>query len=88
MTQLQVMGPGGEPPLRYIRMISASATDGRWEWHESGGRFPFEEVERYTSRLKRDRFDRAMLLRYLAQLDIPVADHAYGIATLHQLPDA
>lgn len=35
-TQLEVIGPGGEPPLMYIRSISATATDGRWEWHESG----------------------------------------------------
>lgn len=31
-TQLEVMGPGGEPPLMYIRSLSATATDGRWEW--------------------------------------------------------
>jgi hypothetical protein len=83
-TQLEVMGPGGEPPLMYIRSISATATDGRWGWYESGARFPWEETERYAARRKRDRFDRAMLLRYLAELDVPVSDDAYGDATLHQ----
>jgi hypothetical protein len=83
-TQLEVMGPGGEPPLMFIRSVSATATDGRWEWYESGAPFPFEETERYAARRKRDRFDRPMLLRYLAELGIPVDDDAYGIATLHQ----
>ena len=83
-TQLEVSGPGGEPPLMYIRSISATATDGRWEWDEWGAPFPWEETERYTARLKRDRFDRPMLLRYLAELGISVDDDAYGVATLHQ----
>ncbi|MEZ5191106.1 MAG: hypothetical protein R2734_00055 [Nocardioides sp.] len=83
-TQLEVIGPGGEPPLMYIRSISATATDGRWEWHESGEPLPFEETERYGTRIKRNRFDRAMLLTYLIALGIPVDDDAYGTATLHQ----
>jgi len=83
-TQLEVMGPEGEPPLMYIRTISASATDGRWGWYESGAPFPFEETERYASRLKRYRFDRPMLLRYLAHLGIPIEDDVYGDAALHQ----
>jgi hypothetical protein len=84
-TQLEVLGPGGEPPLKYIRSLSASATDGRWEWCESGAPFAFEDTERYSKRLKRDRFDRPMLLRYLSALDIPLEDDAYGNATLHQI---
>jgi hypothetical protein len=83
-TQLEVVGPEGEPPLMTIRSISATATDGRWEWFESGEPFAFEETERYTGRHQRDRFDRPTLLRYLAELGIPVAGDAYGPATLHQ----
>lgn len=83
-TQLEVIGPGGEPPLMYIRSISATATDGRWEWHESGEPLPFEDTARYGTRIKRNRFDRAMLLTYLIALGIPVDDDAYGTATLHQ----
>ena len=83
-TQLEVLGPEGEPPLRYVRTLSATATDGRWQWHESGERFPFEEAERYRARLKRNRFDRELLLTYVAALGIPVDDGAYGLATLHQ----
>ena len=84
-TQLEVMGPGGEPPLMYIRSVSATATDGRWEWHESGAPLPFEETERYGARIKRNRFDRAMLLTYLTALGIQVNEAAYGDATLHQV---
>lgn len=84
-TQLEVLGPGGEPPLMYIRSLSASATDGRWEWFESGTPFRFEETERYQEQRIRDRFDREMLLRYLSNLGVPVEDRDYGAATLHQV---
>lgn len=79
------MGPEADPPLRYIRSLSATANEGRWEWYESGAPFGFEEIERYASRLKRNRFDRPMLLRYLSALGIPDDDEAYGGATLHQV---
>lgn len=84
-TQLEVMGPEGEPPLMSVRSISATATDGRWEWFEHGSPFPFEEVDRYDARFKRDRFDRQMLLRYLTHLGVPIDDDSYRLATLHQL---
>lgn len=82
-TQLEVLGPSGDPPLMYLRSISATATDGRWEWYESGTPFEFEDRERYAAGRKRDRFDRALLLDYLAALGIPAGDdRAYGRATL------
>ncbi|MGO4601588.1 hypothetical protein [Terrabacter sp. 2YAF2] len=68
----------------YVRSLSATATDGRWEWHESGVPFPFEQTQRYSARLERERFDRALLMDYLSALGIPVEDAAYGPATLHQ----
>lgn len=83
-TQLEVYGPSGKPPLMYVRAISASATDGRWAWYESGEPLPFEQTSRYTERLKRNRFDRPMLLDYLSALGIPVDDSDYGQATVHQ----
>lgn len=83
-TQLEVMGPGGEPPLMHVRALSAHAEDGRWGWYESGTPYPFEETDRYARRRKRDRFDRELLLTYLAALGIPVDDEEYGEATLHQ----
>lgn len=84
-TQLELMGPGGQPPLMDIRTVSATATDGRWEWFESGVPLPFEETENYAKRRKRDRLDRPMLLRYVEALGIPIEDDAYGEATLHQV---
>ena len=84
-TQLEVLGPEGEPPLMHVRTLSATATDGRWEWFESGSPFAFEATERYTARRKRERFDRELLLDYLEHLDVPArSDTAYGPATLVQ----
>jgi hypothetical protein len=84
-TQLEVFGPAGEPPLICIRSLSATATDGRWQWFESGTPFEFEDVGRYTARRKRDRFDRELLLDYLEHLGIPARnDTAYGPAVLLQ----
>lgn len=84
-TQLEVLGPQGEPPLMYLRSLSATASDGRWEWFESGRPFPFEQPDRYIARRKRDRFDRQLLLDYLHALGIPAgSDEAYGEAVLLQ----
>lgn len=84
-TQLWISGPEGTPPLMEVREISATATDGRWEWHTSGTALPFEEVDRYSARKIRDRFDRPMLLSYLNALGIPADDDsAYGDAVLVQ----
>lgn len=58
----------------YIRSLSASAPDGRWEWYESGPPFEFEQRERYAARRKRDRFDRELLLQYLECPGIPALD--------------
>jgi hypothetical protein len=67
---------GGCPPLGYRRSIAAANDDG-WVFEESGERFPFEEVERYTSRRKRDRFTREMLARYLHHFGIELFTHAF-----------
>jgi hypothetical protein len=84
-TQFELFGPSGEPPLMYVRSLSASATDGRWEWHESGRPLPFEKVDRYAAKRVRARFDRDMLLAYLVALGIPANDDgAYGPAMLLQ----
>lgn len=84
-TQLWISGPQGAPPLMVEREISASATDGRWEWHTSGEPLPFEDVERYSARRIRDRFDRSTLLDYLNALGIPAGDdNSYGDGVLVQ----
>ena len=64
-TQLQVLGPEGEPPLMYIRTLAAHAEDGRWSWETSGTPLPFEDFSSYGARLVRNRLTRALLVRYL-----------------------
>jgi hypothetical protein len=61
---------GGCPPLGYRRAISVLNDRGRWLFEESGERFPFEEVDRYTLLRKRDRFTPDMLHRYLNHFGI------------------
>jgi hypothetical protein len=84
-TQLWVMGPAGAPPLMYERTVGAVASDGRWEWVESGPAFPFEDTARYAARRIRNRFDRELLVRYLDALGIPADDDdAYGAGVIVQ----
>jgi hypothetical protein len=83
-TQLQLFGPEGEPPLLYIRTIAAHAEDGRWSWDVSGSPLPFEDTELYERRLKKERFTRETLMRYLTALtglDLD-DDRAFGEAAL------
>lgn len=85
-TQLWLLGPEGEPPLMYERTLAADAVDGRWSWDESGTVQPFEHLSRYTARRVRDRFDRPLLIEYLAALGIRADDAGfYGAGiSLHQ----
>jgi hypothetical protein len=73
-TRLWMSGPDGEPPLMYTRTLCAVAEDGRWSWHESGRPLPFEDVQRYQARRISARFDRGLLVAYLAHLGIRVDD--------------
>jgi hypothetical protein len=82
-TQLQLLGPEGEPPLLYVRTLAAHAEDGRWSWDTSGAPLPFEDPSRYRARRVRDRLTRDLLVAYLAALGITVDDDArYGPAVL------
>ena len=62
-TQLWISSPEGEPPLMYVRTLAVQATDGRWTFTESGTPQPWEDRDRYQSRIKRNRFDRAHLVQ-------------------------
>lgn len=61
---------GGCPPLGYRRSIAAANDGGRWVFSESGERYPFEHIERYTERRKQDRFSPEMLRNYLRHFGI------------------
>lgn len=66
-TSFELLGPKGAPPLRYVRTINAGKYDsGRWEFRTSGPPQSFEDTSQYSARRVRDRFDRALLIRYLA----------------------
>ena len=71
-TQFIIQGPSGRPPLMGIRDLAAHCADGNWSWHEWGTVQPFEHPDRYTTRLKRTRLDRSLLVEYLAALGIDV----------------
>lgn len=52
------------------RSVLAGVHHGRWGFEAQGEAQPFEETATYSARLERNRFTRAMLLRYLAALGI------------------
>lgn len=90
-TQLWMMGPGGKPPLMYIRTIAAYAEDGHWSWRTDGQLQLFERPERYTARRVRDRFDRGLLVDYLATIGIRVDDlgfygEGFGVRQIVSFP--
>lgn len=79
--QLQVVGPDGEPPLYYRRVVSAVNDAGRWVWDTSGEPFEFEDLDRYEANRVRDRFPSDLLETYAAALGIEVSNPAwYGPA--------
>jgi hypothetical protein len=70
-TQLTMTGPSG------VRTISAHAEDGRWSWGADGPIQVFEKPARYEARRIIDRFDRNLLVEYLAAIGIRVDDRAF-----------
>src|SRR5262249_15624035 len=58
--------PGGCRPLGYRRSI----VRGHWVFSESGEWNPFEQIERYAERRRRDCFTREMLHTYLQHFGI------------------
>jgi len=76
-TGLSIIGPSGRPPLMGVRSITAHAEDGRWSWHLYGEQQPFEKVDRYSERMIRKRFDRDLLVEYLAAVGIRADDEDF-----------
>lgn len=67
----------------YVRTLAVQATDGRWTFEESGTPRHWEDRDRYQARIKRNRFDRDLLVRYLAAMDIAVdAEDFFGRAVV------
>ena len=76
-TSLQIFGPTGLPPLMGVRTITAHSEDGRWTWDLYGQEQSFERVDRYRDRMIRKRFDRQLLMEYLAAVGIRADDEDF-----------
>jgi hypothetical protein len=62
-----------------VRTVQASRQSGGWDAVLLGTPLPFEEVQKYQARVKRERFDLGMLNRYCAALGINRSDgRTYG----------
>lgn len=76
-TQFELLGPTGDA-LGYVRTITAGIYDeDRWRFEAHGEVQPFEDLAQYRARRVRDRFDRTMLLHYLAALGISADDPVF-----------
>jgi hypothetical protein len=61
---------GGSEPLGYRGSIAAANDGGPWVFSQSGEPFPFEKVEFYSEKRRRDRFTRPLLEEYLGHYHI------------------
>ena len=68
---------GGDSLLGYRRSLSAANDGGKWVFDEAGEPFPFELVDRYRLRRKRDRFTSDMLRDYVAHFGIRLFDDEF-----------
>jgi hypothetical protein len=79
--QFTMVGPDGEPPLGYLRVVSATHDGSRWVFENDGHVQDFESPERYRARRVRDRFTSDMLTGYCAALGLyPFVAEFYGPA--------
>lgn len=60
-----------------VRTVQVSRQESGWVGDLLGSPQPFEEVDRYRARVKRERFDLEMLNRYCASLGIARADERF-----------
>jgi hypothetical protein len=74
---LSVYGPEQTEWMNLIREIRLYNDVGKWEFSQSGTPFPFEETEKYKSKLLCDRFTFDMLNCYLAKLGISAFNRDY-----------
>ncbi len=83
-TQLTVLGPDGDPLLHHVRTISAGVfEEEHWRFDVTGEGQAFEDVERYRARRIKDRFNREVLVEYLAAFGVDPDDpDRYGEGVL------
>ncbi|SDU38556.1 hypothetical protein [Jiangella alkaliphila] len=87
-TQLRVSWHDGTPLQPYRRELCADCADGRWSWYEHGTPMPFERPELYEARMIKRRFNRDILVEYLAAMGIRADDDAFygGPVAMVDLP--
>jgi hypothetical protein len=63
--------------LGYEFRSIAAHMESRWEWHEHGTPFPWEETEAYTAKRIKDRLTPEMVERYAKHMGIDLLDPDY-----------
>lgn len=72
---------GGALPLGYRRTLYVSNDGGRWVFGQSGDPFDFEDISRYSEKMKKKRFDRNLLEEYLSNFGIsPFEDEFFKVS--------
>ncbi len=85
-TQFWCLDPAGSGG--FGRQMTVWCDAGRWGWDESGTPFEFEDVARYKRRVKRERFDRPLLIEYLGALGFYPDDPGFfddGLSLAHSI---
>lgn len=78
----------GKAMVRYVVLT----WEGRWQFLTYGEPLPFEDVDRYSRRIKRERFTEEMLRHYAESLGIPAwdadfyGDHGVLLRDTRRLP--
>jgi hypothetical protein len=64
--------------IRSIRAIMAD--DNKWEFYQKGDPLAFENLENYKKRRIKDRLNRAIIIQYLARLNIDLNSNDFWIS--------
>ena len=59
------------------RVVYAMRDSSRWEFYESGPRLPFEDIEKYQRRRKRERLTAEMIIDYLRAMGVDIRNERF-----------
>jgi hypothetical protein len=76
-TILEIFGPNKTDFLNRVRSISVAFDGRRWVFSAEGAVQPFEDIQRYTDRVMKNRFTSEMLEAYLEHLEIEAFDERF-----------
>jgi hypothetical protein len=74
---LEVYGPRPTDFLNYERVVNLAVDGDRWSFDTSGTPLPFEDLDRYKRRRKRERFPPELLSAYLHELGVDAFDEDF-----------